>query len=92
MVDLRVVIVARKEFHGNVGTGLGVGQRIVVGKRVKSAVSCNGLQLMVGQLLEQPPGCQARAVEVVIGIIHLVAAEDRLQATLVNRLVVGDQR
>ena len=66
------------------GTGFGIGQGVMVVPQVKSAISGNRVQLVVGELLEKPLGGLAGAIEPVIGIIHLVSAKDGLQATLIK--------
>ena len=43
-------------------------------------------------MLELALGSLAGAIEIIVRVIHLIAAEDGFQATLVKRLVVGNQR
>ena len=71
------------------GTCLGIGEGIVVVEQVVTTISGHRLQLVVGQLLEQPPGRHAGTIEFIVGVIHLIAAEDGPQAALVKGLVVG---
>ena len=49
------------------------------------------MQLMVGQLTEHPASNTECVVKLVVGIIHLIYSEYRLQATFVKWLVVGYQ-
>ena len=88
---MRTVGKCSEQGDGNVGTGLGIGQCVVVIAQVKSAIGGNGVEFVVGQLLEQPFRGLACAVKPVVGVIHLVTAKNRLQATLVKGLVVRYQ-
>ena len=87
-----IVGLTSEELQCNVGARFGVGQSIVVLSQVKSAVGSNGVQLMVGQLLELALGGHAGAVELIVRIIHLVATKHGLQAALVKGFVMGNER
>ena len=61
--------------------------------QVETAILCNRLQLMVGQLFTQLALCSpASAEEFITRIIHAVFAEHRLKAALVERTVMGNER
>ena len=90
--SFNIVGFTSEELQGDVGARLGVGQGIVVLSQVKSAVGGNGVQLMVGQLLELALGGHAGAVELIVRIIHLVATKHGLQAALVKGFVMGNER
>ena len=81
-----------QQLEGNVGTGLGVSKGVVVISEVKAAVCGNGVQPVVGQLLEQALSGSTGAEECIIGVIHLIAAEDGFQTTLVKGFIMSDQR
>ena len=59
---------------------------------VITAESGDGVQLVVLGLGESAAGGYTGAVEGVVGIVHLVTAEDGFQAAFVEGFVVGHQR
>ncbi len=79
--------------HRNGGTGFGIGQRIVVLGEVVATTGCHRLQLMVGQFpAKYTAGGTASAMELIIGIVHAIHTEYRLEATLVKHTVMRHQR
>lgn len=82
-----------QDLQGNGGAGFGICKGVVVAREVEAAAGGNGLQLMVGQFLaEHAAGSPAGTMENIIGIVHAVGPEDRLQAVFIERAVVGNQR
>ena len=78
-----------QQFHGDVGTGFGIGEGVVVVFQIEAAGFGHGMQLVVGQLVaEVPPRCAAGATEPIAGILHLVGLENRFQTALVERTIV----
>ena len=49
------------------------------------------MQLMVGQLWKSLARSNTWAIEWIIRIIHLIAAKDSLQATLIESLIMGNK-
>ena len=79
--------------EGYGGAGFRIGQGVVMALQVVSTGSGNGLQLVVGQRMpELPAGNGECVVETVVGIVHLIDPEHRLQASFVETDVVGDER
>jgi hypothetical protein len=62
---------------------------MVVVLQLITASSCDGMQLMVLCLWECLARSDAGAVEWIIRVVHLVSAEDSLQTTLIESLVMG---
>lgn len=90
-----MIIISRrlKDLQSNGGAGFGIGKGVVMAREVEAAAGGNGLQLMVGQFLpEHAAGCPAGTMENIVGIVHAVGPEDRLQAIFIERTVVGNQR
>ena len=81
-----------QDFSGYPGTSLRIGKRMVVMLQMIATGLGDGLQLVVGQQGHQTTGGDARAMELIVGIVHLIAAEHSLQTVLVEGLVVGHQR
>ena len=81
-----------EKLQGDVGTRFGIGQGVMMMEQVVAAIGGNSVQLVIGQLLEQTLGGHAGTIKFIVGIVHLVAAENSLEATLVKTLVVGNQR
>lgn len=73
------------------GAGFGVCQGVVVIAQVKAAIGGDSVKFVVWKLLEQAFSSPTGTVELVVGVIHLVTTEHGFKATLVKRLVVGDQ-
>ena len=72
---------------------LGIGQSVMVVDQIVAAGSCHGMQLVVGkQLSEMFARGAAGAVELIVRVIHLVAAHHGLQAAFVERAVVRHER
>ena len=59
--------------------------------QVVAAGGGDGVELVVGQMGKAAAGSDAGAVELVVGVVHLVATEDGLQATFVEGFVVGHE-
>lgn len=51
-----------------------------------------GLELMVHEMGKFAAGGAEGVVELVVGVVHLIGAEDRFQAGFVEPFVVGDER
>lgn len=82
-----------EETEGDGGTGLGIGQSMVVMEQVETAGSRNCLKLMVFQTwTEVPAGSPERVQEAIVRIVQGIGAEDGPQAAFVKRAVVRDQR
>ena len=76
--------------YRNMGAGLGIGEGVVMVFEAVAAGSRNGMQLVVWQALpEMATRSAAGAKELVIRIIHLIGLKNGLEATLVERAVVG---
>jgi hypothetical protein len=68
-------------------------QSVMMVLQIKSAMRCNGLQLMVGQVVAKRfPRSAACTMKLIIGIIHLIHAMRRPQTTLIERAIVRHQR
>ena len=79
-------------FHGNPCAGLGIGEGVVMVFKGVAAGGRHGMQLVVGQLRsEMAARGPAGAKELVVRIIHLIGLEHGLEATLIERAVVGHQ-
>jgi len=62
---------------------------MVVILHAEAAGGGHGLELMVFQVGLQAAGCCKRVEELVLGIIHLIGAEDGAKAAFVKGAVVG---
>lgn len=75
------------------GTCFGISESMMVIDQMIPASLGNGMQLMIGKLSSEMttrgPAC---AVELIIRIIHLIAAHHGFQTALVEGTVVGHQR
>ena len=81
-----------KNFQGDAGTGLGIGQRVVMPLQIEAASRGDGLELVVFEgPAETVPRRSQRIVKEIIGIIHLIDPENGLETALVETGVVGDQ-
>ena len=70
--------------------GFGICERVMVVDQIVAAGSRHGMQLVVGQLLPEVfARGAAGAVELIIRVIHLVATHHGLEATLIERAIVG---
>ena len=56
-----------------------------------ATLGCYGLQLMIRQVWHHPPGSLTGTIEEIIGIVHLVTAEDGLQTVLIEVFVMRHQ-
>ena len=83
---------ASKNLHGDIGAGLRVGESVMMAGEVVAAQGGNGLQLMVGGMGENPAGYSQRIVKHVAGIVHLIAPHHSLQASRIERGIVGHKR
>lgn len=82
-----------QNFYRNSGTSLSVGQCMMVVFEMVATGLGDGVELVVREeLAEMTAGGPAGAEELIIRVIHLVAAEYGLQAALVEWTVVGHQR
>ena len=74
---------------GDMGTRFCVGQCMMMMLKIIATGCCDGLELMIGQILaEMLAGGGAGVVERVIRIVHLVDLMDGLEASFVERTVV----
>lgn len=72
---------------------LGISQGMMMPCQFVPAGRCDCLELMIGQApSEMPTGGSESVEESIIGIIHLVNTEHRLEAPLVETGIMGDQR
>ena len=74
------------------GAGFGVGQGVMVVAQVEAAVGGDGVQLVVGQMGQEPAGSLQGVEKHVVGVGHLIGAEHCLEARLVEAAVVRHQR
>lgn len=75
------------------GTGLGVGQGVVVIRKIEIARGGNCLELKVGQLMpEMSPGGGAGIIKLIIRIIHLIHLENLFQTALIEGAVMRHKR
>ena len=65
---------------------------MVVVFKGESARSGYGLELMILEMRKLAAGGTECVVELVVGVVHLICAEDRFQAGFVEPFVVGDER
>jgi len=86
------VIVVWKEMDGYPGAGFGIGEGMMVILHLEAAGGSYGLELMVFQVGLRAAGCGKRVEELVLGVIHLIGAEDGAKAAFVKGAVVGYQR
>ena len=80
-----------QQFSGYPGASLGIGEGVVVILHIETACGGNGLELMVFQVGLQAAGCCKGVEELILGIIHLIGAEDCTKATLIKWSVMGNQ-
>ena len=73
------------------GTGFGVGEGMMVVFHLETTCRGYGVKLVVGQVRELAARGPKGIKEQVVGVIHLIGAEDNLEAALVKGLVVSDQ-
>lgn len=59
---------------------------------IVAAQGGNGLQLMVGRMGENPAGDSQRIIKHLAGIVHLITPHHSLQASRIERGVVGHKR
>lgn len=82
-----------KNPQGDVGAGLGIGERVMMLRKVVPAGGGDGMELMIGQLTtEMAVGGRKRIDEAVIGVIHPIDAMNGLQAAFVEAGIVRDER
>ncbi len=81
-----------KNFAGNPGARLGIGQSVMMILHTKPASLRHSIQFMVHQTRESPPRSAKSIVELIIRIIHLINPENRLQTTLIKSLIMSDKR
>lgn len=82
-----------QQLQGYRRTGLGIRKGVMVIHEVIAARSGDGLKLMVWQLIsEVMSGYSKGVVELIVGVVHLIDPEHRLQATFVKAGVVSNQR
>ena len=84
--------IGSKNLHGNIGAGLRVGESVMMAGEVVAAQGGNGLQLMVGRMGENPSGDAQRVIKHVAGIVHPVTPHHGLQASRIERGIVGHKR
>ena len=56
-----------------------------------ATLGCNGVELVVGKVLEAAAGCAEGVVELIVRIVHLIDTEHSLQTTLIEWLVVSNK-
>jgi len=78
-----------QDFPGDPGAGFCIGEGVMVVFEMITTEFRDGMQLMVLCLWECLARSDAGAVERIIRIVHLVSAEDSLQTTLIECLVMG---
>ncbi len=77
----------------NPSASLGIGKGVVMVEQIIAAGCCHGVELMVGkQLAEVLSRGPIGTVELIVGVIHLIAAHHGLEATFVERTVVRHER
>ena len=81
-----------QNYSGYPGAGLSIGQCMMMIGEVITTVFRYRMQLMVGQLWESLARSHTGAMELVIRIVHLIAAEHGFQATLIERFIMGHKR
>ena len=86
--DVLRVLCILKYFPCYPGAGFGIGEGVVVVLHAEAASSCNGLELMIRQVSELATGGAKGVVELIVGIVHPIDAEDGLEAAFVEGLVV----
>lgn len=75
------------------GTGFSISQGMVMGLEVIAAGCSYGRKLVVREgPSEVSAGCTTCVIEDIVRIIHLIDTEHGLQASLIERTVVGNQR
>ena len=75
------------------GTGLGIGQGMMVTGQVITAGCGNRLQLMVRQTAaEMVTGGRKCIMELILGIIHLIHSENLFQTSFIEPAVVSHKR
>ena len=75
------------------GAGLGIGERVMMLRKVVPAGSGDGMELMIGQMpAEMAAGGRKRIDEAVIGVIHPIYAMNGFQAAFVEAGIVRDER
>ena len=85
-------VAALQYLHRNPCTRFCVRQGMVMVRHRTAAGGCYGVQLVVGETLAEVPVRGATgAVELVVGIVHLINIEYRPQAAFVKRAVVCHQ-
>ena len=74
-----IVDVCLQKMDGDMGTGFGVGQCMMMMLKIIATGCGDGLELMIGQMLaEMLARCGAGIVERVIRIVHLIDLMDGL--------------
>lgn len=82
-----------QQLHCDFCAGLRIGQRVVMVRHRAAAGLGHGVQLVVWQSsAEVAARSPTGAIELIIGIVHLIDAEHGLEATLVEGTVVRHQR
>ena len=80
-----------EEFDGDGRTCLCIGEGVMVVLQAVSATFGDDVEV-VATTRPYTAGLEQRAMELIVGIIHVIATEDRLEAILVKGFVVGNQR
>ena len=75
------------------GTGLSIGQRMVMMLQVVTTGSGHGVQLMIRQgTTELSAGGGKGVVEAIVGIVHLVHSEHSFQTAFIKARIMGNKR
>lgn len=86
---VRLVVV--EEFEGDGGTCFGIGEGMVMVLEIVATTLGNDVEIVVATG-PYATGLLQRAVELVVRVIHLIAAENGFQAIFVEGFVVGNER
>lgn len=81
-----------QELQGDGRTGFGICEGLVVLCQCVSAALGYGGQTMIAEVSQLVACCLERAEERVVGVVHSVHPEYRLEATFIERLVVCHER
>ena len=82
-----------QNLSSNPCAGFGIGKGVVMVEQIIAAGCCHGVELIVGkQLAEVLSRGPISAVELIVRVIHLVAAHHGLEATLVEGAIMRHER
>ena len=82
-----------KQPDSDLRTGLGIRKCVMMVHKFISAGGCNGLELVAREAAAEMPAGSCQSVEeLVLGIVHLIDPEHRLEAALIEAGVVRNER